>query len=236
MADWRQLLAARGTRRETPMKPQVVTHELDALLDEDAIVATDSGTVTTWVARHLTMRAGRKFSCSGTLATMACGVPYAIAAAIAYPGRQVVAVADDGAMAMLLGELATIRKYDLNLKVIVIKNNTLGMIKWEQMVFLGNPEYGCELEPIDFALVAQACGLRSARIEDPARCGAQLREAFAAPGPFLIEAVVDPHEPPLPPKIETEQALHLIEALAKGTADRAEIIKTLGADVVRQMV
>lgn len=236
MGEWRELMTARGTRRETPMKPQVVTYELDALLDEDAIVATDSGTITTWVARHVSMRGRRQFSCSGMLATMACGVPYAIAAAIAYPGRQVVAVVGDGSMAMLLGELATVRKYDLNLKIIVIKNNTLGMIKWEQIVFLGNPEYGCELEPIDFAVVAQGCGLPATTIEDPAQCGAQLRAAFDRSGPHLIQAVVDPNEPPLPPKIEAEQALHLASALAKGTLDRNKIIRTLARDVVRQMV
>src|SRR5690606_6695408 len=100
--DWRELLDERGQRRDTPMKPQVVTYELDKLLADDAIIATDSGTVTTWAARYLTMRGARQFSCSGTLASMACGVPYAIAAAIAYPDRQVVAVVGDGALAMLM--------------------------------------------------------------------------------------------------------------------------------------
>ncbi len=104
------------------------------------------------------MRGDMMFSCSGNLATMACGLPYAVAAAVAYPQRQVIAFVGDGGLTMLMGELATLRKYDLNVKVIVIKNNALGQIKWEQMVFLGNPEYVCELQPIDFAAVGQ--GLR----------------------------------------------------------------------------
>jgi pyruvate dehydrogenase (quinone)/pyruvate oxidase len=167
---------------------------------------------------------------------MACGLLYAIAGAVAHPGRQVVAVIGDGAMAMLMGDLVTLRKYGLDVKIIVIKNNTLGQIKWEQMVFLGNPEYGCELEPIDFVRVAEGCGVRAIRIDDPARCGEQLREALATPGACLIEAVVDPYEPPMPPKVEAKQALHLAEALAKGTPNRGKIALTLASDTVRELV
>lgn len=236
VADWRELMEERGTRTDSPMKPQVVTHELDDILDDDAIIATDSGTVTTWVARYIRMRGERQFSCSGTLASMACGIPYAIAAAVAYPERQVLAVVGDGALAMLMGELVTIKKYDLNVKVVVIKNNTLGQIKWEQMVFLGNPEYGCELEPIDFAKVAEACGLKADTIDEAEKCGKQLRNMFARPGGGLIEAVVDPHEPPMPPNIEMKQALHFAESLAKGTPNRGKIALTVASDVVREIV
>ena len=236
MGEWRALMEERGTRRDVPMKPAVVTHELDKLLADDAIIVTDSGTITTFVARHIKMRGTQKFSCSGTLASMACGLPYSIAAAIAHPGRQVVCVVGDGAMAMLMGDLVTLRKYDLDVKIIVIKNNALGMIKWEQMVFLGNPEFGCELEPIDFVKVAEACGLRGVHIEDPERCGAQLRDALAIPGPCLIEAVVDPDTPPMPPKITAKQALHFGEALAKGTPHRGRIALTIASDTVRELV
>jgi pyruvate dehydrogenase (quinone) len=235
MGEWKELLSSRGTQRDMPMKPQVVTHELDKLLAEDAIVATDSGTITTWAARYITMRGARMFSCSGLLASMACAVPYAIAGALAYPGRQVVAIVGDGGLAMLMGELATIRKYGLAIKVVVIKNNTLGQIKWEQMVFLGNPEYGCELEPIDFVKVAEACGIRGITIEEPADCAVQLKDALNTPGPCLIEAVVDPHEPPWPPKIDARQALHLAESLAKGTPNRTKIALTLASAAIRQL-
>ena len=236
MGKWRDLMEERGTRRDSPMKPQVVTHELNKLIDDDAILITDSGTITAWTARHVDMRGTMMFSCSGTLASMACGLAYAIAAAVAYPARQVVAVIGDGAMAMLMGDLVTLRKYGLDVKIIVIKNDTLGQIKWEQMVFLGNPEYGCELEPIDFVRVAEGCGIRAIRIDDAALCADQLREALAAPGACLIEAVVDPNEPPMPPKIEVKQALHLAEALVKGTPNRARIALTLASDTVRELV
>ena len=126
--EWNELMVERGTRKDKPMKPQVVAHELNKLLSDDAIVATDSGTVTTWIARHLTMRGNMMFSCSGNLATMACGLPYAIAAAVAHPGRQVVAFVGDGGLTMLMGELATCVKYGLDVKVVVIKNNSLGQI------------------------------------------------------------------------------------------------------------
>jgi pyruvate dehydrogenase (quinone)/pyruvate oxidase len=236
MREWRELMNERGTRRETPMKPQVVTHELNKLIDDDAILITDSGTITAWTARHVDMRGDMQFSCSGTLASMACGLPYAIGASIAFPDRQVVAVIGDGSAAMLMGDFVTLRKYNLNAKIIVIKNNTLGQIKWEQMVFLGNPEYGCELEPIDFVRVAEGCGISTMRIEDPARCADQLREALAAPGPSLIEAVVDPYEPPMPPKVEVKQAMHMAEALAKGTPHAMKTALTLGSDTVRELV
>ena len=236
MGKWRELMAERGTRRDSPMKPQVVTHELNKLIDDDAILITDSGTITAWTARHVDMRGSMMFSCSGTLASMACGLAYAIAAAVAHPDRQVVAVIGDGAMAMLMGDLVTLRKYGLDVKIIVIKNDTLGQIKWEQMVFLGNPEYGCELEPIDFTRVAEGCGIRAIRIDDAARCAEQLRDALATPGACLIEAVVDPNEPPMPPKIEAKQALHLAEALLKGTPNRGKIALTLASDTVRELV
>src|SRR5437763_15029813 len=161
MKEWTDLMHERGTRSDKPMKPEVVAHELNELLSDDAIVSADSGTITTWIARHLVIRGNMMFSCSGNLATMACGLPYAIAAAVAYPGRQVVAFVGDGGLTMLLGELATCVKYDLDVQIVVIKNNSLGQIKWEQMVFLCNPAYVCDLQPIDFAAVARCFRLTS---------------------------------------------------------------------------
>ena len=155
-----------------------------------------------------TMRGDMMFSCSGNLATMACGLPYAIAAAVAYPDRQVVAFVGDGGLTMLMGELATCVKYKLDVKIVVIKNNALGQIKWEQMVFLGNPEYVCELQPIDFAAVARGFGVDGVhhRRSGAVRRGAA-RRRLTRPGPALIEAVVDPHEPPMPPKATPSKSL-----------------------------
>jgi pyruvate dehydrogenase (quinone)/pyruvate oxidase len=236
MKEWNELMRERGTRRDKPMKPQVVAEELGRLIAEDAIVATDSGTITTWAARHIPMRGGRMFSCSGNLATMACGLPYGAAAAIAFPGRQVVSFVGDGGFTMLMGEFATAVKYGLDLKVVVIKNNTLGQIKWEQMVFLGNPEFGCELHPIDFAAYARACGGAGFTIDDPERCGETLRAALGTPGPVLIEAVVDPNEPPMPPKATIAQAAKLAESLVRGTPNRGKIALTIASDTVRELV
>src|SRR5438105_8554300 len=160
----------RASRRDKPMKPQRVAWELGKRLSSNAIVSCDSGTITTWFARHIPARRGQMYSLSGTLASMAPGLPYAIAAQLAYPDRQCVAFVGDGGFTMLMGELATCVKYQLPVKVVVIKNNSLGQIKWEQMVFLGHPEYGVDLQPINFARFAEACGATGFTIEDPADC------------------------------------------------------------------
>ncbi|MCO5087787.1 MAG: thiamine pyrophosphate-binding protein [Methylobacteriaceae bacterium] len=236
MAEWNALMQERETVDTKPLKPQVVARAVSDHLTDDTIVATDSGTITTWAARHIRMRGDMKFSCSGNLATMACSLPYAIAAAIAYPDRQVVCFVGDGGLTMLMGELATCVKYDLNIKIVVIKNNVLGQIKWEQMVFLGNPEYVCELQPIDFATVARGFGIWSVTLDDPAACNAVMREALSRRGPVLVEAVVDPHEPPMPPKISLSQTAHFAEALAKGTPAGGRIALTVASDKVREVI
>ena len=233
---WWGLMEERGTRTDTPMKPQVVSWELGKRLREDAIVSCDSGTIATWFARQIPVKRGQMYSLSGTLATMANGLPYTIAAQVAYPKRQCVAFVGDGGFSMLMAEFVTAVKYGLPIKVFIIKNNTLGQIKWEQMVFLGNPEYGCELHPIDFAAVAQACGGVGLTIEDPKDCGKVIDHALQVDGPVVVQAVVDPHEPPMPAMIEPKQALHFAESVARGTPDRAKIIKTIAKDRIREMV
>jgi len=236
MKQWWKLMEDQGTRTDKPMKPQVVAWELGKCLRDDAIVSSDSGTIATWFARHIKARRGQMFSLSGTLATMANGLPYTIAAQVAYPERQCVAFVGDGGFSMLMADFATAVKHQLPIKVIVIKNNTLGMIKWEQMVFLGNPEFGCELQPIDFAAVARACGGIGLTVTEPEACGSILQEALAARGPVLVEAVVDPYEPPMPPKIEPKQALHFAKALARGTPERMKIATTILEDTVKELV
>jgi pyruvate dehydrogenase (quinone)/pyruvate oxidase len=214
----------------------VVAWELGKRLRDDAIIVSDSGTIATWSARQIPIKRGQMYSLSGNLATMANGFPYAIAAQIAYPERQCVAFVGDGVFSMLMAEFSTCVKYKLPVKVVVIKNNTLGQIKWEQMVFLGNPEFGVDLEPIDFTLFARACGGRGFTIEDPATCGSIIDEALAAPGPSIIEAVVDPFEPPMPPKITVEQATKFAESLARGEPNRGKIAWTILSDKVRELV
>ena len=236
MVSWVARMDEQATRTDRPMKPQVLARELGLRLREDAIVACDSGTITTWWARHIPARRGQMHAVSGNLASMACGLPYAMAAQIAYPERQVVAFVGDGGFSMLMAEFATCVKYQLPIKVVIVKNNTLGQIKWEQMVFLGNPEYGCDLHPIDFALFARACGGRGFSIENPADAGPTLEEALATPGPVIVEGIVDPFEPPMPAKITTEQALHFAESLVRGEPNRAQIALTVLAGKVRELV
>ena len=234
--DWRKVMHDRATRRDVPMKPQVIAHELGVRLRDDAIVSCDSGTIATWWARHIPVKKGQIHSLSGNLASMANGLPYAIAAQIAHPDRQCVAFVGDGGFSMLMADFATAVKYQLPIKVVVVKNGTLGQIKWEQMVFLANPEYGVDLQPIDFAGVAEACGGAGFTAEDPSDCGRIVEEFLAAPGPAVLQAVVDPLEAPLPAKVTTDQALKFAESLVRGEPDRGQIALAALSEKVREMI
>ena len=168
---------------------------------------------------------------------MACGLPYAIAAQIAFPQRQVVAFVGDGGFSMLMAEFANCVKYKLPIKGLVIfQNNYLGQIKWEQMVFLGNPEFGVDLQPINFADFARAAGGVGFRLEDPHHAAHTVEQFLATPGPAILDALVDPNEPPLPGKTTAEQALKLAESLARGEKDAAKILKNVLKDKVRELV
>ncbi len=236
MKDWMKILEREGTSTAMPMKPQVVGWELSKFTKENAIIVSDSGTNTTVWARYMTAKKGQMHSCSGNLATMACGLPYAIAAQVAHPDKQVIAVVGDGGFTMLMGEIITAVAYKLPIKVVIIKNNTLGQIKWEQMVFEGNPEYQCELFPIDFVALAKAVGANAVRVDDPKTAGQQFQKALAMPGPVIIEAVVDQYTAMLPAKIKPEQAVKFTEALIKGEPNRIRIALTAASDTVRQVV
>ncbi|HLY30350.1 MAG TPA: thiamine pyrophosphate-dependent enzyme, partial [Ktedonobacterales bacterium] len=232
MREWNEKIMAEGQSTAMPMKPQVVAQALDELAAPDAIVTGDSGTNTTWIARHFRMRGDRLFSCSGNLATMAPGLPYAIGAQTAYPNRQVIAFVGDGGFTMLMGELLTAVKYRLPIKVVIVKNNYLGQIKWEQIVFLGNPEYGVELQPADWSAWARAAGAEGFSCDDPRQLREVMRRFLAAPGPAVLEALVDANEPPMPAKVTTEQARHFAEALLKGQPGGGRIALTLFRDKV----
>jgi pyruvate dehydrogenase (quinone) len=236
MREWRELMRTRETRDDSPVKPQVVARHVNELLRDDAIIATDSGTITTWAARHLHMRRGMMFSCSGNLATMAPGLPYAIGAQAAYPGRQVVAFVGDGGFTMLMGDFVTAVKHELPIKVVIIKNNVLGQIKWEQMIFLGNPEYEVALHPIDFVKFAEACGGVGFRCERPEEVRPALEAAFSSNKPAIVEAVVDPFEPPMPAQATPQQALKFAESLIRGEPDSGKIIKSIFKDKILEMV
>jgi pyruvate dehydrogenase (quinone) len=234
MKNWNDLLKEQSSRTDTPIKPQVIAAALSEELEENAIISVDSGTITSWAARYINIKKGMKFSLSGSLASMACGLPYAIAAQVAFPERQSVAFVGDGGFIMLMGEFATAVQYNLPIKVIVIKNNTLGMIRWEQMAFLGNPEYGVEFTPIDFAAFAHACGGKGYSIKDPTEVKTVMREAMSQRKPTIVEAYVDPFDPPMPPKVEVEFIRKLAESFAKGQPYATRIGLTLYRNQVHE--
>lgn len=236
MKNWLKLMEERGTRTDVPMKPQVVAWELGKRLPNNAIVAGDSGSNTTWWARQILAKEGQMHSCSGNLATMANGFPYAIAAKVAYPDRPVIAWVGDGGFTMLMGEMATCVKYNLPVKVFLMKNDELAQIKWEQMVLLGNQEYVTGLQPIDFAAVARGFGWTSYQIRTPAQAGDVIENALSAPGPVMVECFIDPNEPPLPAKIKPEQAWHFAESMVKGTKDWQKIAEVVGKDKIKELV
>lgn len=235
MRHWFGLLRERSSRNDKPIKPQVIAAAISEELKDNAIISVDSGTNTVWAAQHIMIRKGMKFSLSGTLASMACGLPYAIAAQVAYPDRQCVAFVGDGGFSMLMAEFATAVQYNLPIKVVIIKNNTLGMIRWEQMAFLGNPEYVVEFSPMDFAKYAEACGGRGYSIREPSEVQPIIRQAFSERNkPTIIEAYVDPFEPPMPPKVDREFVTNLAESFARGQPYASRIGLTLFRDKVHE--
>jgi pyruvate dehydrogenase (quinone) len=233
---WRDTLRAGATSTAVPMHPGAPVAALSERLPPDALIVTDSGHNTGLAARYLSMGPGHEFGVSGLLASMACGLPYAIAAGVAFPGRPVFAVVGDGGLGMQLGEFATAARLGLNLKLLVISNGTLGQIKWEQILFLGNQEFACDLPRIDFAKAAEAMGGKGFRVEDPARLAGTMDAALATPGPVLIEAVVDPNEPLLPAVVSETYAKNIGKAIREGTAGAAELLRALRRDPARAMM
>jgi pyruvate dehydrogenase (quinone) len=218
------------------MHPAVPVAALNRRLPPDAVVVADSGHHTGLVARHVMMQPGHDFAVSGLLASRASGLPYAIAAGLAFPGRPVFAVVGDGGLAMQLDEFATAVQHRLDLKMLVVRNGVLGQIKWKQRLFRGNPEFACEVPPIDFARAAKALGGRGFTIEDPAQAGAVLDEALATEGPVVIQALVDPNEPLLPAVVSKTYKEHLQKALEAGTPGRGGIERALEREPSRSMM
>ena len=236
MKKWNRLMKEQSTRTDKPIKPQVIAQAVSDELDDNSIISVDCGTNTSWAARFIEIRKGMKFSVSGTLSSMANGLPYAIAAQIAFPERQSVAFVGDGGLTMLMGEFATAVQYSLPIKVIVIKNGTLGMIRWEQMGFLGNPEFGVEFSPIDWVKFAEACGGKGYAIKEPNEVKSIMHQAMKERKPTVIEAYVDPFEPPMPPKVEMEYVKELAKSFAKGQPYAKRIALTLYRDQVHNVL
>ena len=237
MNNWNRLMREQSTRTDKPIKPQVIAQAVSDELDDNAIISVDCGTNTNWAARFINIRKGMKFSLSGTLSSMANGLPYAIAAQIAFPERQSVAFVGDAGLTMLMGEFATAVQYNLPIKVIVIKNNTLGMIRWEQMAFLGNPEFGVEFSPIDWVKFAESCGGKGYTIREPDEVKSIMNQAMKErKQPTIVEAYVDPFEPPVPPKVEMDFVKELAKSFVRGQPYANRIALTLYRDQIHSIL
>jgi pyruvate dehydrogenase (quinone) len=198
MADWNDLLGKVETTPRSPLRPQMVIKAISDLIADDAVISLDCGANTHLAARNLRLRPGQRLTGTGMMASMAPGLPFAIAGQLAYPGRQSVAIVGDGGFAMLMAEMTTAIQHNLPVKIIVLKNNSLAEVKFEQME-LGNPSCGCDLSPIDFVAFARACGADGYRCERPEEVRPAIQGARRSPRPALVEAVVDADEKPADP-------------------------------------
>jgi pyruvate dehydrogenase (quinone)/pyruvate oxidase len=236
MKKWNRLMEEQSTRNDKPIKPQVIAQAVSDELEDNAIISVDCGTNTSWAARFIDIRQGMKFSVSGMLSSMANGLPYAIAAQIAFPERQSIAFVGDGGLTMLMGDFATAVQYSLPIKVIVIKNGTLGMIRWEQMGFLGNPEFGVEFSAIDWVKFAESCGGKGYAIKEPNEVKSIMNQAMKERKPTIVEAYVDPFEPPMPPKVEMGFVKEVAASFARGQPYTRRIGLTLFRDQVHNVL
>ena len=235
MTRWREEMASLQNADRDPIAPQYLMSLIDTHATSDAILTCDSGTIATWAARHWTIRDGREFYLSGNLATMAPGLPYAIAAQHTHPGRQVIAFVGDGGFAMLMAEFLTAVRHDLPVKIFINNNGAYGQILWEQMV-LGFPEFGVRHRSFaDYAPWAVACGAYGVKVTDPALLAQAVRDALAHPGPALVDCNVNADEPPMPGKIAYAQAKGFTEAFLRGQPHKAGIVKTVVEDTIEKL-
>jgi pyruvate dehydrogenase (quinone) len=238
-ADWAALVEERARLEASRgLNPQLVFSELSPRLPDRCVLAADSGTAANWFARNLKLREGMLASLSGSLSTMGCAVPYAIAAKFAHPDRAAIALVGDGAMQMNgNAELVTVAKYwrewqNPRFVVLVLRNDDLNMVTWEMRALAGDARYEASqaLPPFEYARYAELIGLRGLRIERPDQVARAWDEAFASDRPVVIEAIVDPDVPPLPPHITLEQAKHFGQSVLTG--EGPSLIK----QAVRQLV
>jgi pyruvate dehydrogenase (quinone) len=240
---WWKVAEAQAMKDAHPLNPQRVFHELSPRIPDGAILTADSGSATNWYARDIKIRQGMMASLSGNLATMGCGVPYAIGAKFAFPDRCVIAMVGDGAMQMNgNAELVTVAKYwkewkDPRLVILVLNNRDLNQVTWEQRVLAGDPKYPASQDLPDFpyARYAESIGLRGVRVDRPEQLARAWDEALSADRPVVFEAYVDPDVPPLPPHISLEQAKHFAAALYKGDENARGIIAQSLKGMVEQL-
>ncbi|MGP9745410.1 pyruvate dehydrogenase [Brachybacterium sp. AOP29-B2-41] len=194
----------KNVEKMTPIHPEFLAATLDTLAEEDAVFTVDTGMCNVWGARYITPNGKRRLFGSWHHGSMANALPQAIGASMAFPQRQVISMSGDGGLGMLMGELLTVKLHQLNTKIVVFNNSSLGMVKLEMLVE-GLPDYGTDHEDVDYATIAKGVGIGAVRITDPKTLKKQLAEALATPGPVLIDVVTDPDALSMPPKITAQQ-------------------------------
>jgi pyruvate dehydrogenase (quinone) len=190
--------------RHVPIHPEYAATILDELASEDAVFTVDTGMCNVWAARYISPNGRRRVIGSFLHGSMANALPHAIGAQLAYPGRQVISMSGDGGLGMLLGELLTVAKHELAVKIVVFNNSSLGMVQLEMLVD-GLPDFETDNGDFDYAAIAAAVGIHSVRIEQPGDVRDGLAEALAHPGPALVDLVTDPLALSIPPRITAEQ-------------------------------
>jgi pyruvate dehydrogenase (quinone) len=242
--DWWKVLEARAMNEAKPINPERVFWELSPRLPDNCILSSDSGSAANWFARDLKVRRGMMASLSGNLATMGPGVPYAVAAKIAWPDRPVIALVGDGAMLMNgINCLVTIAHYwkewsDPRLIVMVLANRDLNQVTWEQRVMAGDPKYVCSqtVPKFEFASYAELIGLRGIRVEKPEEIASAWDKALSSDRPVVYEAITDPEVPTLPPHITFEEARKFTESMVKGDPEWRGMIRGAFRDAIESFI
>lgn len=233
IVDWWRLMEERAHIPAKPLNPQLLFWELSSRLPDRCIMTADSGSSANWFARDLRLRPGMMATLSGALATMGCGVPYAIAAKFAHPDRVALAFVGDGAMQMNgMAELLTVKRYwkewsDPRLVILVLNNGDLNQVTWEMRAMEGDARYDAsqDLPEMNFAAYADLLGLKGIRVENPSEVGAAWDIALSSDRPVVIDAVVDPDVPPLPPHITLEQSKAFLMSMLKTSSGRGGLIR-----------
>lgn len=221
---------ATPTKKGQALHPQYITRVLDQLADDDAVFTADVGTPVIWAARYLTMNGRRRLVGSFTHGSMANALPHAMGAQAAYPGRQIVALAGDGGLSMLMGELITIVQNKLPVKLVVFNNSSLNFIELE-MKSAGFVNYGTGLDNPNFAAVAESLGMKGVRVDESSELERGLKEAFAYDGPALVDVSTIRQELAMPPTITAQQAsgftLYALRTVLSGRGDEVlDLAKT----------
>ncbi|MEG7379751.1 pyruvate oxidase [Bacillus subtilis] len=221
MQHWWNEIEKDETEAATPLKPQQVVARLEEAAADDAVLSVDVGTVTVWMARHFKMKANQDFVVSSWLATMGCGLPGAIAASLSEPERQAIAVCGDGGFSMVMQDLPTAVKYKLPITVVILNNENLGMIEYEQQV-KGNIDYVTKLQNVDYAAFAESCGAKGIKVTRTEELAPAFHEALHADQPVVVDVMIG-NEPPLPGKITYGQAKGFSKYMLKNFFENQKI-------------